>query len=203
MLSLLQDVMLAPFSSPTASNGLALTRGPRVVAPATCAKQLPNSLYRYIMWCKGPVGPAPLLNTGLLVDDEFWRVKFQRSDCRGGSCVLSSLYHSLPPPLIAAANKNRLKLDLRLFKAHIYIYIHIVNMLIYYSTLFFYFLNGKGPENRNNILQSNSHITPVSGFYVFYGSTEECLRHQTRDDALEQSIQRRQEKGCWRLAAGR
>lgn len=30
----------------------------------------------------------------------------------------------------------------------------------------------------------------------------ECLRHQTRDDALEQSIQRRQEKGCWRLAAG-
>ena len=124
MLSLLQDVMLAPFSSPTASNGLALTRGPRVVAPATCAKQLPNSLYRYIMWCKGPVGPAPLLNTGLLVDDEFWRVKFQRSDCRGGSCVLSSLYHSLPPPLIAAANKNRLKLDLRLFKAYIYIYIH-------------------------------------------------------------------------------
>ena len=43
----------------------------------------------------------------------------------------------------------------------------------------------------------------MSGFYVFYGSTEECLRHQTRDDALEQSIQRRQEKGCWRLAAGR
>eukprot|EP00435_Cladocopium_sp_Y103_P062286 s152_g23.t2 len=29
-----------------------------------------------------------------------------------------------------------------------------------------------------------------------------CLRQQTRDDALEQSIQRRQEKGCWRLAAG-
>lgn len=28
------------------------------------------------------------------------------------------------------------------------------------------------------------------------------LRQQTRDDALEQSIQRRQEKGCWRLAAG-
>ena len=49
--------------------------------------------------------------------------------------------------------------------------------------------------------QSNINTKEMPVFLWRSGS-EAHLRQQTRDDALEQSIQRRQEKGCWRLAAG-